>query len=99
MPLYTYPHILFPVIFQFPYQVMNITIHTAIVMGTQAEIHLPPAARDTRVLSIMLLLRMISEVKLRRLKHDIPLHVVGENQEGEVVYFSFTVPLNTGSLL
>jgi len=53
------------------------TIHTAIVLGTQAHARLSPTSMDTRVMSIMLLLR-----KLWLLKNEnVPMHVVGENQE------------------
>lgn len=53
------------------------TIHTAIVMGTQANIRLPSISRDTRVLNIMLLLRKFWFVKAER----VPMHIVGENQQ------------------
>jgi hypothetical protein len=53
------------------------TIHTAIVLGTQANIRLRGRSRDTRVLNIMLLLR-----KLWNVKHEgVPMHIVGENSE------------------
>lgn len=58
--------------------VMNNTINTAIVLGTQAtDIDLPPRSRDTRVLSIMLLLRKCHMVK----NENEAMHIVGENQE------------------
>lgn len=56
---------------------MTRSVHTAIVLGTQATTDLPAYSRDTRVLSIMLLLR-----KLVMTKTDgVPIHVVGENHE------------------
>jgi hypothetical protein len=53
------------------------TIHTAIVLGTQANFQLPPRSRDTRVLNIMLLLRKFWAVK----NELVPMHIVGENQQ------------------
>lgn len=53
------------------------TIHTAIVLGTQANSPLPAYSRDTRVLSIMLLLRKLWMSK----NEGVPMHVVGENQQ------------------
>lgn len=55
------------------------TIHTAIVLGTQANAKLSSRSRDTRVLNIMLLLRKFWAIK----GDDIPIHVVGENQKDE----------------
>ena len=63
--------------------VMERDFETAIVFGTQASVRLVPHSQDTRVLSIMLLLRKLSSVKdLARppnMRNNI--HVVGENQE------------------
>ena len=53
------------------------TVHTVIVMGTQANIRLPSISRDTRVLNIMLLLRKFWFVKAE----SVPMHIVGENQQ------------------
>jgi len=57
--------------------VIGRTIHTAIVLGTQANTPLPAYSRDTRVLSIMLLLRKLWMSK----NEGVPMHVVGENQQ------------------
>lgn len=59
--------------------VSNTTIHTAIVLGTQANAALSSRSRDTRVLNIMLLLRKFWAVK----QDNVPMHVVGENQKDE----------------
>ena len=53
------------------------TIHTAIVLGTQANVRLRGRSRDTRVLNIMLLLRKLWNVK----SEGVPMHIVGENNE------------------
>jgi hypothetical protein len=53
------------------------TIHTAIILGTQANIRLGHRHRDTRVLNIVLLLRKLWSVKAE----GVPMHIVGENQE------------------
>jgi len=53
------------------------TVHTAIILGTQANTRLPPTSMDTRVMSIMLLLRKLWLTK----GEGVPMHVVGENQE------------------
>ena len=58
---------------------MNTTINSTIVLGTQSAVRLPPKARDTRVLTIMLLLRRLCDKKLAI--ENVPMHVVGENQE------------------
>ena len=63
--------------------IMERDFETAIIFGTQANTRLAAHSMDTRVLSIMLLLRKISATKdFRRpttMRHSI--HVVGENQE------------------
>ena len=59
--------------------VMRTRINSCIVLGTQSAVRLPPKARDTRVLSILLLLRRLCERKLK--VENVPMHVVGENQE------------------
>ena len=64
------PHVLEPVI-------NGSTIHTAIVLGTQANVRLRGRSRDTRVLNIMLLLRKLWNVK----QEGVPMHIVGENNE------------------
>jgi hypothetical protein len=53
------------------------TVHTVIVLGTQASIRLGARYRDTRVLNVMLLLRKLWEVK----NEGVPMHIVGENNE------------------
>ena len=63
-------------------------IHTAIVLGTQNSIRLPPRAQDTRVMCIMLLLRKLSEKKIGAGKEAVPMHVVGENQEDMTARFA-----------
>ena len=64
------PHLLLPII-------MSTEISSAIVLGTQSSHRLNPHSRDTRVLSITLLLRKLWSVKgsLR------PMHIIGENEE------------------
>ena len=64
------PHILEPI-------VIKRKISTVIVLGTEASLRLNAHSRDTRVLSISLLLRKIWQVKGD--KH--PMHVIGENEE------------------
>ena len=59
------------------------TIHTAIVLGTQAKKRLNPHSQDTRVMSIMLLLRKLWIAK----NEGVPMHVVSENQEDMVRIF------------
>ena len=59
------------------------TIHTAIVLGTQAKKRLNPHSQDTRVMSIMLLLRKLWIAK----NEGVPMHVVSENQEDMVRTF------------
>ena len=72
----THAPVLEPIILKGP------PIHTAIVLGTQARMQLPARSRDTRVLTIMLLLR-----KLTMLRESVPgakitpMHLVGENHE------------------
>ena len=62
---------------------MERDFETAIVFGTQASIRLAPRSQDTRVLSIMLLLRKLSLTKdlARPANQRNNIHVVGENQE------------------
>ena len=55
------------------------TIHSTIVLGTQSGVDLEPKARDTRVMCIMLLLRKLCKQKLKT--ENVPMHVVGENEE------------------
>jgi len=50
----------------------------AIVLGTVAGIEMPDSARDSRVLSILLILRRVSKM------HHKTLHVVAENQQVKV---------------
>ena len=50
---------------------------TAIVLGTAAGIDLSPQSRDTRVLTILLLLRHLA----RKCRPKLPLHVIGENAQ------------------
>ena len=57
--------------------ILNDTVHTAIVMGTQASVRLAGHHRDTRVLNIMLLLRKLWGIKAE----GIPMHVVSENDQ------------------
>jgi hypothetical protein len=57
--------------------IMNDTVHTAIVLGTQANVRLAGHHRDTRVLNIMLLLRKLWGIKAE----GIPMHVVSENDQ------------------
>ena len=59
--------------------VFNTTVHSSIVLGTQKGVQLSPKARDTRVMCIMLLLRKLCKEKLKI--QNVPMHVVGENQE------------------
>ena len=59
--------------------VFSSTIHSSIVLGTQKGVQLSPKARDTRVMCIMLLLRKLCKEKLKIA--NVPMHVVGENQE------------------
>jgi hypothetical protein len=80
----TSPEILEPI-------VIDYTINTAIVLGTQAESTLPARSRDTRVLSIMLLLRKIYTVK----GENVALHIVGENQEDMTAQLALS-PLREG---
>ena len=60
-------------------------INTAIVLGTQSAVRLPPRARDIRVVCIMLLLRKLCEKKISAGKEALPMHVVGENQEARSI--------------
>lgn len=53
-------------------------IHTAIIFGTQAKVDYPPRSRDTRVMSITLLLRKCQQIKN---DNSAPMHIVGENEE------------------
>ena len=55
------------------------TIHSTIVLGTQSGVDLEPKARDTRVMCVMLLLRKLCKEKLKI--ENVPMHVVGENEE------------------
>ena len=57
------------------------TIHTAIVLGTQTEKRLSSYSEDTRMMSIMLLLRRLWMAKNEGISDPVPMHVVGENQE------------------
>ena len=57
--------------------VNDVTVNTAIVLGTQANVRLSGHHRDTRVLNILLLLRMLWATK----NEGVPMHVVGENTE------------------
>jgi hypothetical protein len=57
--------------------VNDMTVHTVIVLGTQANVRLAGRFRDTRVLNIMLLLRKLWGVK----REGVPMHIVGENNE------------------
>ena len=57
--------------------ILNDTVHTAIVLGTQASVRLAGHHRDTRVLNIMLLLRKLWGIKAE----GIPMHVVSENDQ------------------
>ena len=57
--------------------VLDGNIHSTIVLGTQSSQMLPIEAQDTRVLSIMLLLRKLCAQK----KDRAPMHVIGENQQ------------------
>lgn len=52
-------------------------ISTAIVLGTQRDIHLSQSSMDTRVMTILLLLRTLAKNK----EDQLPMHVIGENQE------------------
>jgi len=62
--------------------VMELDFHTSIVLGTQAGIDLDSHSRDTRVLSILLMLRDLHSDKVERLGSSVPhMHVIGENQE------------------
>ena len=53
----------------------------AIVLGTQFGVDLPPHAQDSRVLTVCLLLRHLSEHKI---------HIVSENQEDETALLAVT---------
>ena len=55
----------------------EMTINTAIVLGTQANHTLAGNHRDTRVLNILLLLRKLWSEK----NEGVPMHIVGENSE------------------
>eukprot|EP00605_Chrysophyceae_sp_TOSAG23-4_P001407 GSChrysophyteH1.ASY1.ANO1.1533.1 assembled CDS len=66
--------------------VMNKRIDTAIVLGTQADVRLNAHSRDTRVLSITLLLRKIWMIK----GDPSPMHVIGENQEDTTAALALT---------
>jgi hypothetical protein len=68
------PSVLEPVI-------MKTSMNTAIVLGTQASVRLNAHSRDTRVLSIMLLLRQLCNIKGAKLNDFTPMHIVGENQQ------------------
>lgn len=57
--------------------IMKNTIHTAIVLGTQTTVRLGAHHRDTRVLTILLLLRKLWSIK----QEGVPMHIVGENNE------------------
>ena len=70
----TLPHVLGPV-------VLSKEINTAIVLGTQASVRLNAHSRDTRVLTIMLQLRQIINLKIAEFGHATHMHIVGENQE------------------
>ena len=65
--------------------------NTAIVLGTQAvqqaggvAKQLPPHSQDTRVLSILLILRELSQ------NWDEPLHIITENQEDQTELLAIT---------
>ena len=60
---------------------MKRKVNTAIVLGTQAVVRLNGHSRDTRVLSIMLLLRQICNEKSTETGDNTPMHIVGENSE------------------
>jgi hypothetical protein len=53
------------------------TFDTAIVLGTAAGLDLPAASRDSRVLSILLILRSLS------MSANSALHIVAENQQDQ----------------
>jgi hypothetical protein len=57
--------------------------NTAVVLGTQHATTLTPKSRDTRVLSILLMLRQIHDEKIWRLGSQTVshMHVIGENQQ------------------
>lgn len=57
---------------------------TAIVLGTQASGALAPHSQDTRVLSILLMLRMLTK------KWKSPLHIITENQEDQTALLAIT---------
>ena len=71
------------------------TIHSTIVLGTQSGVDLSPQSRDTRVLCIMLLLRKLCKDKLK--VQNVPMHVVGENQEDMTARLALG-PLQRGQL-
>ena len=61
------------------------------MLGTQATIRLAPKAQDTRVLSVMLLLRQLHEEKMSTTGAPA-MHVVGENQGNKhenILYFFY----------
>ena len=59
-------------------------VGTAIVLGTQASGALAPHSQDTRVLSILLMLRMLTK------KWETPLHIITENQEDQTALLAIT---------
>lgn len=73
--------------------IMESTIHTIIVLGTQANVRLGGRFRDTRVLNIMLLIRKLWGVK----NEGVPMHIVGENSEDMTARLALA-PKRTGDL-
>ena len=69
------------------------TIHTAIVLGTQAKQRLSSHSQDTRVMSIMLLLRKLWIAK----NEGVPMHVVSENQEDMSAKLALSPPVSVDS--
>ena len=69
------------------------TIHTVIVLGTQASVRLGARYRDTRVLNVMLLLRKLWEIK----NEGVPMHIVGENNEDMTARLALA-PKRTGNV-
>ena len=59
-------------------------VGTAIVLGTQASGALAPHSQDTRVLSILLMLRMLTK------QWGTPLHIITENQEDQTALLAIT---------
>jgi hypothetical protein len=65
------------------------TFDTAVVLGTAAGLDMPAASRDSRVLTILLILRSLSH------QHGHTIHVVAENQQDQTATLAVT-PRNNG---